>query len=512
MSNVIIEQNKRLSDSVIWQTQREYYATRGVQAWENDVPSFVTSNPFIARQYAMMAAYFMRDWLVHHPAHQDQPFYLMELGAGHAKFSFYMVKFLEELLQKDDIQFCYIISDFAIGNVQFWQENPVFSRLLEEGKLDFCQYDLENSEHIFLEQQQRRLEIGDLANPFIVVANYIFDSIPQDVFRVQDGDIYESLLTTETEESNTKDGKLIDWNHIHTHYGLGNKTADWYEDQDFNNIVTSYKNQLKNTSFLFPIASFKAIKKLLKFTDNRLLLLSSDNGSCNLVELEGLADPYISFHGSISMQVNYHAIGQYFQLKSGGALLAQPHTGLKTAVFYVGLPPEKLPNFMQFAREVIERDTPCDYFNYHRHMSQTKDRATLAMLVSYLLKGAYDPYCLSKVSARVREVIQDAKHESILALQEALPKIAENYYFMPGVADSLFDIAVVYHSLSDYKNALYYYLESEQYFGEHFNLFYNVAICYYFLDENENARLYFNKAKVLDPEASAVDEWLNRLD
>ena len=53
MNNTItLESNKRLSTSSVWQAQREYYDTQGIEAWAEEVPCYITTNPFIAHAYA----------------------------------------------------------------------------------------------------------------------------------------------------------------------------------------------------------------------------------------------------------------------------------------------------------------------------------------------------------------------------------------------------------------------------------------------------------------------------
>src|SRR6202008_3024750 len=50
---IVIEDKKRLSQSLIWKLQRAFYASSGPLAWKpNGVPFYITSNPHIARCYA----------------------------------------------------------------------------------------------------------------------------------------------------------------------------------------------------------------------------------------------------------------------------------------------------------------------------------------------------------------------------------------------------------------------------------------------------------------------------
>jgi hypothetical protein len=50
-NTAIIEQDQRLSHSMLWELQREFFARQGT------VPHYITSNPFIANAYAQKDAH-----------------------------------------------------------------------------------------------------------------------------------------------------------------------------------------------------------------------------------------------------------------------------------------------------------------------------------------------------------------------------------------------------------------------------------------------------------------------
>ena len=71
----VIEQGKRFSQSVLWQLTRDYYHQRGLSAWESGtVPSYVTSNPYIAQVYANLVFTYLKNCLA--------PVLLRETAAG----------------------------------------------------------------------------------------------------------------------------------------------------------------------------------------------------------------------------------------------------------------------------------------------------------------------------------------------------------------------------------------------------------------------------------------------
>ena len=95
---VTLEHQQVFSKSKVWQAQRRYYDQSGIDAWSGDVPCYITTNPFIAYHYAAVVAAFIEDWQKTHPSDDiDQPFYCVEIGAGHGQFGFYFLKKLVEV-------------------------------------------------------------------------------------------------------------------------------------------------------------------------------------------------------------------------------------------------------------------------------------------------------------------------------------------------------------------------------------------------------------------------------
>ncbi|CAN0082126.1 unnamed protein product [Ectocarpus sp. 6 AP-2014] len=96
---LFLEEAVPLRDSIMWKLQREYYTAHHVQCWEKMVvPCFVTSNSFIARAYARILVGFMRDWfLFSGRADQSEPLLILEIGAGHGKFSCLVLQHLLEM-------------------------------------------------------------------------------------------------------------------------------------------------------------------------------------------------------------------------------------------------------------------------------------------------------------------------------------------------------------------------------------------------------------------------------
>src|SRR5256885_14636357 len=127
----VLERRQHFSRSLIWQLQNQYFAARGVAAWSlGEGPHYITSNPTIANSYAEMVLAFWRDRNRLAPNDQpDEPQYICELGAGSGRFAFHFLQRLADLCAQAGVparSFCYLLTDVAEGNLEFWRGHPRF--------------------------------------------------------------------------------------------------------------------------------------------------------------------------------------------------------------------------------------------------------------------------------------------------------------------------------------------------------------------------------------------------
>lgn len=508
---MVVEQDKRFSESCLWQLQREYFDKEGIDAWVNQVPFYVTSNPFIANCYAYLVIEFVRDWARLHPETKHLPFYIMELGTGSGRFSFYVLKKLQEYRQElahAGISIHYIMSDFTINNIKYWDSHEKLRPFVEEGVLDFASYNLENDEPITLIKKGITLTPEALSNPLIVFGNYIFDTVSQDTFTVKEGKIYESLLTMATDKENMRGGKPVDWERVNMEHKTGIEADSYYNDPHLDSVLREYRDGLKDSSFLFPIGGLRAIKKLRKLANDRIFLISSDKGYSELYELDHLEPPTPAFHGSFSMMVNFHAIARYFKHSGGDYVLQSARKGIKSAVFCSGF---DLKNMWGTARAIaqhVEGFSPADYFTLHRRISDTYPECNLDVLASHMELADWDPHIYQRLNGRICSIVEESDITTVDFLANNMHRILANYYFMPKSDNIAFELALFFHSAKRYQQALDYYQKSEAYTSKPFSLVYNKALCQYHLGQRTEALENFKAALQLDPNSKEAAEWI----
>ena len=507
---VVIESKTALSKSKLWDAQRSYYTEQGINAWTDEVPFYVTSNPVIAHAYAEMVFRFILDCIdIDHEA-IDMPFYIVEIGVGPGQFSYYVLKRLLALIAHDgrQIKIRYIMSDITEKNLNFWQKHAVLKPYLDEGVIDFAKYDIEKDRSIDLLVSGETLASGSLKNPLIVFANYLFDSVVADVFKVSGDELYASLVNLSTDEGNLDAKSPRNWEKVTVGYEDELVADDYYDDPIVDQLLTSYRGLLSDSYLHFPIGSIRGLKALAALSDNKMLLLASDKGYVSVDELEELEHPELAFHGSFSLMVNFHAISSYFDMLGGSSYMQQPFDGFATGAFMLGIESSKMPRANAMLQEQASGFCPGHYFCLYEHMEKTYEKADLPALASFLTLSHWDPGIFEMFSERIGDLVEGADEDVVKYLATNLPRVADNFYFVPGAHDVLFDIAVFYHEQSLYHEAILYFKKSRVYFEDTYEVLFNIGYCYSELGQYTAAKQFFELAVAFDSASREASDWL----
>lgn len=510
---IILEQNKRLSHSILWDLQMAAYCQFGPQAWAGQgVPFYPTSNPYIARQYAQVAAGYLRDCLcpgAPTPIDPAQPLYILDLGAGSGRFGYLFLKNLMEVTAslRLNLKIRYIMTDIASANIEFWRTHPYLQRYIDRGMLDFAFYHhAEQSGSLSLILSGETLSADTLVNPLILIGNYFFDTIPQDLFMAKDGKILEGRVTLSVEENEqTKklshtDPAII--NHLKTHFDYV-PIADvdhYYPDSpELNTILRSYAQMFDNIPILFPEGAFKSIKYFSALSKGRFLLLAGDQGRCTEKQLEDLKNPYIAKHGSFSIPVNYHAIAKYFRSQGGVSLLTthpQP-IFIVTASIMGG----SLDAFMEtnFAfRSHVDFFEPNEYFlllDYTEKEWATPNLDTILLLIKL---GNWDPINCHLFFERILKALPKAEAQMKIKLGETIHRVWENFFpVTKEEAGFIMNLGVLFFGMQRYQEALLYFERAAAIKGDDPVIFQNMAVCYDNLGDGDAAKTYKQKATAL---------------
>jgi len=519
-----LEEGQRLSQSVLWELQKSFYDQEGVKAWsDGTTPFYITSNPFIGRAYAQVILGFLRDWQEKGTSSDsealdpNEPVYIVELGAGSGRLGFHVLKELMALkrgLSVDEINVCYVMTDFTESNLNFWSSHPVLKPFVDRGVLDFALFDAGRQTELTLARSGKVLATGTVKNPIVVIANYVFDSLPQDILRFQEGRLYESLLTITSSRDVSDPGSLSDpeiFDHVDIELHDNRVGFEYYDDPIWNSILRRYGERLGDTSILFPSGPLTCIKNLLELSRGRMLLLSADKGFNSEEDLARHEEFYIVVHGGFSFRVNYDAIGEYFRRQGGAAFKTQPwDTTFLVSGFLSGGVERNFPETASAFRQAIEGFGP--YYFYTLLTATQKDLPTLSLehvLCLWRLSN-WDPMILRAFG---RVLLGKAEFVSPLVQQEirrGLDRTWENYFPIGEKTDLPFEMARILHEMKYLEDAARYYARSLDLFGPQYATLYNMGTCLYELGRFDEALGCFDVGLELEPDDNTMQEWRER--
>ncbi|MEM9538863.1 MAG: SAM-dependent methyltransferase [Cyanobacteria bacterium P01_E01_bin.42] len=495
-----LETKQRLSQSLLWQLQRDFFQSEGIGAWNTGkVPHYATSNPYIARAYGKVATGFLRDYRAE--IDTSQPLYVIELGSGSGRFSYHFLKQFFESHSSSvlkEIPIKYIMMDFAEKNIEFWQNHPALRPFIAENLLDFACFDITNDKAIALLHSGELLNAQTLKNPLVVLANYFFDSIPQDLFTIHHGQIYETLLTI-TASNNSGDRQLLENLKI-TYTDVEIDSDRYYDDPAFNQVLKDYQTRLQSTALLFPCTALNGLKNLRQLSGDRLLFLSGDKGYDREERLEGRGNPKLTFHhGAFSLMANYPAIARYVENEGGLPLLPQHrHRSIAICAFLFGN--RNCLETRHAYQTNIAQSSPDDFFTLKKALEVHFQTLSLEQILAYLRFSGWDYKlflgCFDNLMMQVENISVSLRDE----LHRAIANIWEMYYFIGEEQDLPFHLSMLSYKMGFYEEAIAYLDRSLAFYGDDPGIFYNQAKCYRKLQFRAKALKALDKALELYPQ------------
>jgi tetratricopeptide (TPR) repeat protein len=481
---------------------------------------------------------------------QTQPFYIVELGTGSGKFSYYFLKALAE--NQDILDFPmdkirYIMTDFTQQNFNFWKTHPALQPFVERGIVDFAIFDATKDQELHLYNSGQVISQNSLKNPICIIANYLFDTLYHDLFQVDQGMLKEGLVSVgskRAEEPDPLDPEIIKRLSNEFRFDRIDETYYGKSNPHLNNILKWYHEYYEPTSsgatILLPIGAIGAIERLGALANDRVVVLSGDKGNNNPDHFRGCSQPHIAVHGSFSVMVNYHAIGLYFASRGGYAMHSpQEEASLKVSLFSLHPPPpfqesihttthikdlygnqldrvldtrsRMFPHTRAVFQDEIVAFGPNEFFVIQKSIKEDSKTPSLKSVLALLKLSLWDP----DVFYKFREVLLDqtptCPPKVRKDIKQGIPFVWKNYYALDKEKDVAFEIGRLYYGMHDYENALAFYLHSTKEMGKHHVTCHNMGLCYYSKSQLEEAAKCFEEAYGLNPSYQKAATWLHRV-
>lgn len=504
---VVLEERRRLSSSLLWDLQREYFRRAGVKAWSTDtVPHYVTNNAVLAHAYAEVLFGFFRDCRAAGGG-VTEPVTLVELGAGSGRFAYLLLRALTGLLSTSplrDTRFRYVMTDLAEANVAFWRGHPALQPFIEKGIVDFALLDVERDTSIHLQLAGETLSPDRPVRHLGVVANYVFDGVVHDAFSRGDRGLAETALTLSCDEpADVTDPAILSRLQIeHSRIPCSDTP---YGDPDLDATLADAVEAAGAGEVLFPIGALRCLARLSDLGGGDVFVLSADRGVTHRRDVADAKTASIAFHGSFSLNVNYHAIGLHV-LRKGGRVLApahrQPH--LTVSGFLLGRrAAASAETEHAFARAITTAGADTQ-FSLQYGIEPCYADLDLDQVLSLIRLYLWDPRvvrdCIEVLWARWEKAPPWQRREVVAAVVRAW----DNYYYIGEEHDLCYELGHLVQAYDAPREALELFRWSVRFHGERPKTQSRMAVCHFALGDQEAAKACFQRSRLLAARAASA--------
>ena len=457
----LLQKSTRFSESLVWDLQHSFFEKEGIRAWsEGVVPYYITSSPYIARDYAKLAM----AWIEDQRKQNQEPLRILELGAGHGQFTFLFLKNLEAQFHQKyadtALPVTYVMSDISAANMDFWSSHPALEKWLEQGTLDYALFDGTRDEELQLRRSNDRWHLQDKQGPLLVIANYFFDSIPQDYWVIEDGKaglVYAEVYETPGE------GRNLDT--IHIQYSAHAEMQPYRDTPLLQELQHLYGQNLLTGCFSIPHVGVECLDRLKSWCDHALTLLIGDKGVIDWQQYAQESLPTYSLHGSLSTQVNFHAF-QWLTEATGGEswLCGQASDSLKLLTCTwdkVALTGHLHEVCMDLANEF----SPADQFALKQSLESNYNQLPPNAILAYLRFSQFDLRALRRALPRLTELANTLSVHQKNQLRTIAERTWENYYYLEESDDLAFMLGSFFYELDDFITAHRFFERSIVYYG-----------------------------------------------
>ena len=440
------------------------------------------------------------------PLSPENPLRILELGAGTGKFSYLFLRKLTTLLQARKIPpqiVRYSIADCSEDLLAEWRANRYLAEFVKAGILEF-------QLHRAAESSSSPAAAGPTdshgqdTSPLVVIANYVFDSLPQDAFVIAGGRISEALVTTRMTVAASAGPEGPKLSNLQLSFRNVPVPPGRYPDKPWNEILEHYRGRLPAATVLFPSAALGVLQQLSQSSDGRMLVLAADKGFVredDLALLQG--PPQLEFHASsncFSQTVNFDAITRYFYGLGGDWLLPQKHfSSLNICAFIARRPGDEFPVTRKSYEQALAGFGPDDLFALMSWLNAHLEEVSVVQALALLRLTRWDTTALLRlfpVIARQLRTVTGERHD---LRQAVLNTWANHYPVTPAENVLAFNCGVILLELRFFAEALSLFKASEQALGRTATTSYNLGLCALGLCRPSDALAYMVEACDLDP-------------
>jgi tetratricopeptide (TPR) repeat protein len=510
VSTIALEQHDRLSHSVLWDVLRRFYERRGVDAWTAGVlPHYATNNPRIADAYADVVV----AWLREHASSRspERPVHIIELGCGPGRFAFLFLRALAARGPLDRAQVRYVATDVSQRNLDFLRAHPAARDLFDAGVLDVALFDAVRDDSVELQISGVRLEPSAPGGPLVLLSNYCFDSLPQDLFLLRDGELFEMLVKVDSRDVAAAESELA-IKDLRLTFEPRRAAPDYYPEPELEDVLRGYRSSGRSGSLLFPSGPLRCLRNLERLASGPVLLIASDKGQLTAQFAIQDVTPDMEMHGDacFSMMVNFDAIGEYARRRGGDMLVPSHGAGaLYTVAVALGNQLRHTAVEAAFDR-AVEKGGPDDFLYLAQRLGQQSHSLNFGEALAFVRFSGGDPQVWNDCSVALIKQAARSPGELRCELRTVARAVWRNYYDLNEPFDVALTIGSALHEIGDHEDAIPYLEQSFRSRASAAALF-QIGRCLLELKRASSALDHFERAVVIDPQLEGTLQLLGIL-
>ncbi len=414
----------RLDESAIFARQAEVYERLGMRAWSDGlVPWRATTCPLLAEVEAELIAAFDADVRAAGALTPDDVLTLIDVGAGTGRLGFH----LAPLLAARGVRAKLVLTDVSASNVEALASHRQLASLSAAGQVTFARFDA--------------LSPTPLGNSgaTVLLAHYLFDTLPHRAFRVTREGGFEGLVDVEQEP----------W-------------AWRYQPAE---VPASLTARGEGT-FLLPVGAARALTAWRECFTGPVLVLAADKGVAPRRPTE---DPLLARHESVSAGVDFEALASM----TPGFSHLSPSTPSNVFALHAFVSARgETPNVGEAwsrrgaANEVLGL--------LERFDALLKTEASVDAIFGVLDESRADPDLLAQLASRLKE--SSLTPSQATHLVELLVRAAQQHFVFRQQLDVPFTLAITAHHVGALELAAALYLLSLEESGAHDSTLLNLAL------------------------------------
>ncbi len=506
-ANYVIESKKPFSESLIWQLNRDFYQQAGIDAWRDDkVPHQISSNSPVANTYAELIYGALQDLAV--KGQTEEVVYILELGAGHGRLGFHILKHLEKLVTAEQIDlpsYCYVLSDIVEDNLSFYSDHPQFQEYFKKGVLDIAYFDAVGGTQIDLLKSGMTITQGNLGQPILAIANYFFDSLPNELFFIQDKSLSNCSVSIQSKEDPKELNAQTLIQNMELSYHNDEVEYPFFTDIAFDILLQEYEEIERDTYLFFPKLAMKCLSNIRRLSKAGMIIMSMDKGYHELSDLIGKQEPDLVKHGSFSLWVNFHALG-LFCTGQGGKVMFPSSSNFTVEIGCLLFleDGDSYHKLEQSYNEYINKFGPDDFNSIKQLAYFNVSRLKTRELISLYRLSGYDSTIFIRFLPRLKQLLKAITVEERKRIAETIDHVWKMYFNINEDYDLSYELGGILYDLGYYSKALNYFEYSTDLYGHKVDIYYNQALCYYQL---RNDKLFYStltKAKAQFPDSEML--------